>query len=284
MIGAGIHPDISHADYHGDPCIHLSVSHSLTRFIIKRTAYHAMMHHPKLGKMPFTSSRSKRRGNAAHTLILGKGAELEVIDADDFKKKIAQEMRDAALAAGRVPVLKGEFAAAQAKVKPGREALEEALGAKLDDCLVEAVVIAQDPATGCWRRIMVDAMTRDFKRMADYKTAEDAGPEAFERSVRNFGYDTQDVFYRRVMDLAAGEADREYTIVAQESNYPDCVTFHQIDGDLRAVAEHTLGKALAKWDAGVTTGTWEGYSRSINFVQARAYEINEAMVEGAENV
>jgi hypothetical protein len=44
-------------------------------------------------------------GNAVHKEMLGRGKEIEVIDAKDFKKDVAKAARDAATAAGHVPIL-----------------------------------------------------------------------------------------------------------------------------------------------------------------------------------
>lgn len=283
-LAAGLHTDISHADYHADPCAAPSLSHSLARFIINRTPHHAMQHHPKFGAKPMKKSTALDFGNVGHALVLGKGAKFVVLDFDDFKKKAAQEARDLAIAEGKVPVLTAMFEQAQAMVPAGRAALEDALGARLDDCYIEAVVVAQDPVTKCWRRSMIDAMTKDMRTMVDYKTADDAGPRAFERAVRAYGYDTQDAFYRRVVELAAGDAERTYTFVVQEKEYPDVVTFNQIDGDLLAVAQHKISKAVAAWDTCLQSQEWPAYGRAMNLVSARAYEIEEAMVEGAADV
>lgn len=270
--------------YHADPCPKPSLSHSLAKLVIRRTPYHAMKHHPKMGGMPNSPTRPMMVGTAAHTLVLGKGSRLQVIDAPDYRTKAAQQLRDAALADGATPVLEADYALAQEMVPAGRLALEEALGAKLDDCLIEVVVAVQDAQTGCWRRIMVDAMTPDLRNMADYKTCEDANPVVFERAVRNYGYDTQDAFYKRVVDRIEpeGEGKRTYTLVAQERDYPECVTFHRVDGDLHAVAENRIKMAEAKWDACLLADTWEAYSREVHMIAARDWEIQEAMVEGAD--
>lgn len=47
-------------------------------------------------------------GSAAHKLVLGVGPDLAVIDADSWRTKAAQEERDAARAAGAIPLLKAD--------------------------------------------------------------------------------------------------------------------------------------------------------------------------------
>ena len=270
--------------YHADPCAKASASHSLLKLVINRTPYHAMKHHPKMGAMPMTPSRAMTVGSTAHTLVLGKGTMLEVIDFPDYRKKEAQQFRDAALASRRVPVLAADFELAQEMVPAGRAAIEDQLGAKLSECLIEVVVIARDPISGCYRRIMVDAMTPDLRRMCDYKTTQDANPDMFARSVARFGYDTQDVFYKHVADLIDpdGIGKRDYSIIAQEVKYPDAITLHQIDNDLHAVAELKVKKALATWDACLAADQWPAYSREVNMIQAKDWQITEALTEGAD--
>lgn len=52
-------------------------------------------------------------GTIAHELVLGKGDGFEVVEADSWRTKAAQEQRDKAREAGLTPILRGEFERAE---------------------------------------------------------------------------------------------------------------------------------------------------------------------------
>ena len=110
VLGIGLHPGISEAHYHADPCERPSLSASCAHTIVTKSEAHAYDEHPRLG------SSGKRRhtkemdfGSLVHLLTLGGQAEIVEVSADDWKKKADQATRKAARAAGRIPVLSREL-------------------------------------------------------------------------------------------------------------------------------------------------------------------------------
>ncbi len=109
-LGLGLHPGVSEAQYHADPCESPSLSASLAHTIVTRSAAHAYDEHPRLG-----GSRSKAPtkamtfGTLVHLLVLGGQAEIVEVAADDWKKKAPQEERKAAYKRGAIPVLSREL-------------------------------------------------------------------------------------------------------------------------------------------------------------------------------
>ncbi|MGH3990894.1 MAG: hypothetical protein ACRDSN_00345, partial [Pseudonocardiaceae bacterium] len=97
--------------YHADPVAGGSLSSSGARRLLPPSC-------PALFQHALTNGEVHRAvfdlGHAAHTLALGVGAPLAAIDADDWRTKAAREARDAAYAAGTVPLLRAEHEQVQA--------------------------------------------------------------------------------------------------------------------------------------------------------------------------
>src|SRR5262245_46871486 len=97
--------DLSHDAYIGDPCETPSLSTSIAHTLLTRSPLHAWTEHPRLGNKRPAPTVEMDDGTIIHGLLLESGPQLDVIKADNYRTKAAQELRDAARDAGRVPVL-----------------------------------------------------------------------------------------------------------------------------------------------------------------------------------
>jgi hypothetical protein len=65
--------------------------------LVDRSPWHAMWNHPRLNPAHEPKQQDNFDiGSAFHTMMLGKGAEIEVFDFDDWRTKDAKEARSAA--------------------------------------------------------------------------------------------------------------------------------------------------------------------------------------------
>src|SRR6186713_1265058 len=102
----GIYRDITEADYRADP-FGGSFTQSLAKVVLEHSPLHAR-EESALAEPREEDDEAEKYvkaqaiGNAVHKTMLGRGKEVEVIDAKDFKKDVAKAARDAAVAAGRV--------------------------------------------------------------------------------------------------------------------------------------------------------------------------------------
>lgn len=102
----GIHLDIAAADYFADPCPSPSFTQSIGKLLIDRSPAHARLAHPRLNPDFDPDDATKYDiGNIAHRLLIGRGKELAVIEADDWRTKAAKEAREQAAAEGKLGVL-----------------------------------------------------------------------------------------------------------------------------------------------------------------------------------
>ena len=102
--------DLDAAAYHADPCPEPSLSSSIGKLIVGRSPLHAKCAHPRLN--PDYQPRESGKfdlGSTVHKLILGKGAEVVAIEADDWRTKAAKEARDTARGDGKTPMLVGQL-------------------------------------------------------------------------------------------------------------------------------------------------------------------------------
>ena len=110
MIDApGIY-DLTAAEYHADPCVAPSLSSGVAWELLTRSPLHAWAKHPRLNP-DFEPDHSAKfdLGTAAHTLILGKGDQIHVIDAPDYRTKEAQGQRATAILDGKTPLLTWQY-------------------------------------------------------------------------------------------------------------------------------------------------------------------------------
>ena len=117
----GVYRGVSEADYRADPCPTPSLTQSLCKILIERSPKHAWTECPRLNPhYKYDDDTKYDIGNVAHRLILGRGKEIEVVQFDDWRKKAAQDAREAAADAGKIAVLEHQFNQASDMVSAAR--------------------------------------------------------------------------------------------------------------------------------------------------------------------
>lgn len=87
---------------------------------------------------------------------------------------------------------------------------------------------AIDPDTGALIKCRCDYLLAD-NFMVDFKTTEDASPEAFGRSAGKYRYDVQAGWYPEVYGLATGKAVEHFVFVAVEKEYPHATGCYYVE-------------------------------------------------------
>lgn len=259
----GIYDGIPDAVYHADPVPGGSLSNSGARKLLAPSCparYAYEREHPPASRPDFDF------GHAAHRLTLGTGLDIAVIDAPDWRTKAAKEQRDAAYAAGRAPMLTGEYARAQAMVTALRQ--HPLAAALLDPATGRAEQSAfwVDEQAGIWRRARYDWL-RDQAGgrviVVDYKTTDSADPDHIRRAIHNHGYYQQDPWYLdgiKALDVAD---DPAFLFVFQEKAAPYLVTVVELDEYDRAAGRDRNRRAIDVYARCVATGEWPGYASDI---------------------
>jgi hypothetical protein len=203
-------------------------------------------------------------GHAAHAKVLGAGAEIVAVDADDWRSKAAREAKDQARAEGKTPLLAKDVAVVDAMAAKLAEHPVASALLDPDHGLPERSLFAQDEESGgVWLRAMLDWLPNPGPgRMIvpDYKTTADVGdPEAFGRTMANFRYHGQAAWYLDLMRTLGLADDAAFVFIVQSKQAPYLVSV--IEPDAEAIE---IGRAAINLYAKCTSNnTWPGYDEGV---------------------
>jgi hypothetical protein len=262
---------MSEAWYHADPCKVPSLSCSLAKYALPMgagtgTARHLWHNHPRLNPAILEVQDDSHRfdlGSVFHTLILGKGDQIEVIDAKDWRTNAAKAARDAALEAGLQPVLAEQMERARAMLEAARPqiAMREDLARAMASGMAEVVLvwIEQTDAGEIWCRCKLDWLPTEGRIFPDWKTTgTGAGPDEYGRTYFSIGADLQDAFYRRgiraVLDRSA-----ELVFPVIETAAPHCMMVHRTAPASLGMAERKVLYVMRLFALCMREGVWPGY-------------------------
>lgn len=265
VLDVGLYPDIPFPVYLADPCPEPSLSSSTIRTIWDRSPEHAQLYHPRFGGMRSESSRAEL-GTAAHAALLGGDERVLVVEADDWRTARAREQRDAARAAGRVPLL-AKHADALPTIVGSAEALLRANGIDLASARREWTAIWREGPL--WARGRPDLMAPGV--IVDVKTATNAAPGPWiKHSMLAGGYHIQAAWYLRGME-ALEPVPRDFLFLVVEIEPPYACSFVGVGPELLDIAQRQVDWALAKWIECVRASTWPGYDTRVHYADCPAW-------------
>lgn len=247
----GFHDDIPEADYHADRD---SLSHSGAKLLLKAPAlYRYRLDNPEHRDV-FDF------GQAAHKKVLGVGATICPIDADDWRTNAAKAARVEARERGEIPLL--------AKDAEVVDAMADVLSTHtlamrlLSDGKPEVSAYSLDEATGIVRRCRFDWLGSNI--LVDYKSAASAEPDAFVKAAANYGYHQQHPWY---LDVAAalGHPADAFAFIVQEKTPPYLVTVIELPADLVELGRRRNRVALERFRDCTESGLWPGYLPDTEF-------------------
>ncbi|MFE7510124.1 PD-(D/E)XK nuclease-like domain-containing protein [Streptomyces sp. NPDC057540] len=264
--GNGVEPglyDIPAELYHQDPIPGGSLSSTGIRRLADTPArFKHFLDHPEPYKPAFEF------GTAAHTVILGDGPELIVVDEDLWNTKETKAKVAAIRAAGNVP-LKRE---AKQRIDDMAEAL--ARHSEAADIFQPGAGVAEQSAfwpdpRGVWRRVRFDWLSDGI---ADYKTTPSVHPDALQKTVEKWGYHVQDAFYRETaIELGLIPADGFFKFVFQEKQPPYLVQVVELDFPARAIGAEITDRAIHTYLHCMATGEWPAYGDTTTYLSLPAW-------------
>jgi hypothetical protein len=265
-------------EYHADPCQEPSLSNSIAKILITQSPSHARALHPRLNPQ-HTPDESPRFdiGSAAHALLLeGDNEAIQVIVADDWRKKATQEMRDQARADNKYPILDKHFGDLVSMVDVAKEFIAGSeLAGILEDGQAEQTFIWQEGEI--WCRVRTDWLATDHRLMLDYKTCASAAPDSFHRQINTMHYDLQAAFYKRGLTAVGGPEDAEFIFLAQEIEPPYACSFHSLSNTFKAIADDKVRQAIEIWQECMATDTWPTYTNRICCAEPPNWVLNQFM-------
>jgi hypothetical protein len=254
----GLHTDLSNEDYHADKT---SLSSSGARKLLPPSCpakFRYEQDNPQPPKKTFDY------GNAAHAKVLGRGANLVLVDHDTWNTKAAKAEVAAVRAEGGIPLKRHEIEMVNAMADAIRRhplaaaLLEPAYGAP------EQSGFWIDGPTGIRRRVRFDwlpSIQSGRLIIPDYKTAADASNDAFQKALDNYGYNQQAAWYEEAaVALGLGGQDTELLFIVQEKEPPYLVNVIGIDFFAREIGRAKNRAAIETFAECMSTGHWPGYA------------------------
>lgn len=277
-------------EYFADPCEVPSLSQSIAGKILSRSPLHGWSAHPRLGGAPAEdgeeedgeeevekSTDALDTGKLLHKLMLGKGVEVVIIHFDNFKKKLAQQQRDEARAAGKLPIIAAKYDGfvKAAEILRGRCA---AAGYPLtgeSEVAIEWTEPGNNGPVVC--RCRLDHVFLSEGRILDIKKIRNAHPRKAARSFVDYGYDIQYAAYRRAVSALHPELRGrvDFTFLYIEIEPPFVVVPAKPDGAFREIGESRWLQAVKVWERCLANNNWPSYSDGIVTLEAPAYVISE---------
>lgn len=271
--------DVTPREYFNDPCDVPSLSQSIAHTLVTQSPLHAWTEHPRFGNRRRESTKATDNGSLIHSLLLGRGVDVEIINADNFRTRTAQDQREEAIAAGKLPVLARQFLAIEAAAV----AVSRTLASLNIDLTGQSEVAIEWYEQGelapvvC--RGMFDHLIVDQARIIDLKTIRSAHPRMCGRHALEFGYDLQYAAYTSALsklrpDLA-GRVEMHFIFIELEPPY--AVTPACLDGMLKEVGHQRWTRAVRTWERCMATDSWPAYADSIVTLEAPAWAVNEEL-------
>lgn len=277
MLTEGIHDGIDAADYHADPCPAPSMSAHDAQTILTRSPRHAWHAHPRLNpeREADEPTSQQEEGLALHALILEQRDMVDPVDAEDWRKGVARDARQAIRAAGRIPILRHRWDELLASAMALRVALSKH---ELGDFIArpgaaEQTMLWQEEteAGPLWCRSRVDWLCHDMPVLIDLKTTEgSADPEAWSRTALRDGLPLRVVHYlrgARAVGLPRAHHAR-YLLVVMERSAPFGVSVLELSPALLAMGEEQHEAARNLWAACLRDGDWPSYPGMVATVEA----------------
>ena len=274
----GVYDKVPAEQYHADRFLenHVTLSASLMKILLSKTPRHAWLAHPRLNKDYLMESAAKFDvGSAAHALLLEGHDAVVVIDADSFRSKEAREARDAAYAAGKIPLLTAQAAdvvamqiAALAQLKSHQEAFDAFAEGK-----PEQTLIWQEEG-GIWCRARLDWL--DLGLIWDYKTTTSAHPDDWQRRLFGLGGDVQEAWYRRGVKALGLSDDPQFRFIVQEASAPYALSVIGLTPAAQALGEMKAWHALETWRWCLKHDCWPGYPNQTCYIEPPAWEMGKA--------
>ncbi|WP_405375912.1 MULTISPECIES: PD-(D/E)XK nuclease-like domain-containing protein [unclassified Microbacterium] len=263
----GIIHGLEELAYHSDEAL----SSTQVKWLLDCPArYRYNLDHPQPHKPAFDL------GSAVHAKVLGTGWGIEELNFDDYRSKDAREARDAAYAAGLIPMLTKELVTVR---EMAESVLSNPDAAKiLEGGSSEVSVFATDPETGIDMRCRFDRLRDDHAWAADLKTmAGHATVAGFSKAVADYKYDVSHAHYLDTFELVTGERP-PMLFIAVEKEPPFFAAVFRLSNDEIEMGLVEARAARAKLRACREVDLWPGRGSGIQITQApmrRIYDFTD---------
>lgn len=201
-------------------------------------------------------------GKAFHREVLGDGPDICAYDGDSWRSKDAREFRDAAYAAGKVPLLAEDAAVVSAMAAAVLSHDVAPLLFKGGTAEVAAFWVDETTGVKCKARFDYLPEKQPGRRLIvpDLKSAVSASPKDFGSASARYGYVMQDQHYMSGLRHLGVDDDPVMVFVVVEKDVPYLPAVIQFsEPDERRLVAAQLEKALRLYRDCLAADTWPGY-------------------------
>jgi hypothetical protein len=270
MTVTGLIPNLPLLDYVRDPAPAPSLSASLAHTLLTKSPRHAWHESARLNpNWQPDESEAADIGTIAHAILLdGDRSRIEVVHAPDWRSPKVREQRDAAWAAGKLPILVDRMADVEEVVHAVRNAIAVSeLAEVFRKGGPEQTVIWQEEEV--WCRARPDWMSDDRRVLLDLKTTQgSAEPSAWTRGPLLFqGHDLQAAHAMRGVTAVEKPRDVAFVFLVVETDPPYGVSLVGLSPAYRAFAEAKLASARTIWAECLKTNRWPCYPPRVAWAE-----------------
>ncbi|QND53444.1 hypothetical protein HB779_17285 [Phyllobacterium sp. 628] len=143
--------------------------------------------------------------------------------------------------------------------------------------MVEPSGYAIDPVTGCLCRVRPDLYREDLGIILDVKTTESAHPDAFARSVINYGYHAQEAFYSDIW-ASLNKPVNGWVFLTFEKKSPYAAAAYELPPSIVEEGRATMRQALDRYAECTKTNRWPAYGEGVQELTFKhwAYRLTDA--------
>ena len=199
-------------------------------------------------------------GVAAHLAVLEperQAGGIVLIEAGDYRTTKAREARDAARAAGKVPLLPYQVDIVRAiagSIRAHPIASEAFRGGE-----AEVTLIWSDADTGVPCKARPDYLPVHGRWLVDLKTALSANPRTWRDQACRLGYHARAAWYLDGAEAVLGQMPEEYWFVIVEKEPPYLVSVVSFDNDALAWGRVANRRACERFAVSAAANDWPGY-------------------------
>lgn len=248
---------------------------TVAKLLISASPLHAWTAHCRLNPdYHETVDKKFDVGTAAHEVwLLGNDHLVHVVDAADWRKKEAQEVRDRARAEGMIPLLAHEWQRVSAMLTAIREQLPaiDVSPPLFQGGKPERTVIWEDQGVLC--RARLDYLHDDFSACDDLKTAgRSANPFVWTRTTLwSIGADIQAAMTIRAIKALTG-VDTEFRFLVAETTAPYAVCLIALAPAALELANRKLDRALNVWRTCLEEDIWPAYPQQVCYAEPMPWQ------------
>lgn len=271
ITGPGAYSGIDNADYHRNPNLlpAPSISASGLKCLLSKSPRHYWFDSPLNSDRPPEQDKAHFNvGKAAHDMLLlsERWPECyhilpEGYTAPSSRTKNFSEDQIAALAAkdaGKTLIRWDDAALVRGMADAIRS--NPLAAAALANGESEVTLCWQDKETGVWLRARPDFLPNKRKIIPDLKTAADASPKAFQRTIANYGYAQAAALYLDGIEAVFGDRPTNWIHVVVEKEPPHVVALYELPQEDIGRGRWLNRRAIRIFADCLSTGKWAGYA------------------------